>query len=515
MNCPKCGKHWDSSNMVTSSTYVCPFCGENIDGSGKSKANLGTVLSDIRDVFGDDIMDDATRLNAVLMDYVPDMAKERKLLINALKEGFLSQIRRYIKEENGNTTIVLQKGISFLVSEMWITENAAKYVVDVVLQSLGYGDFPSADIQDKQQEKVKSKQLIKGTVVFKEKVNKNDLSEYTSIGYKAFASNNQIKEVEIPDCIRFIYPKAFIDCSSLRKVILGKGIESIGHGVFDGCNQLESILVEGNANYTSVDGMLIDKTKQSLIRYVNNGKTSVAITNGVKIVSRKSFERSSVEHIKLSGTVEAVEEDAFYLTMNLREIRVDNNNTNFRSIDGVLHTHDGQDLLRYPQGKTEESYYLEDAVVKIDRKAFSCAAKLSDITFNANIKEIGANAFEYCIGLERLLLPRNIEVIGERAFQYCEKLMSVMLPQGIIRIGDCAFLGCSLLQTISIPKSVKEIGNMAFAGCKGLKRIVIQDNVTFIGNSAFDDCPNVEVSVIGNEYVTNYCRAHKIKCVTD
>ena len=511
MNCPTCGKQWDLSNMVTSSTFVCPFCGENIDGSGKIKDNLGTILIRIRDDYGDDIMDDTSRLNALLMDYAPEMTKERKLLINALKEGFLIHIKRYI-EENGNLQYVTQKSVSFLVSEMWITEIAAKYIVDVIIKYLGQGSLPVADTQIQQYGKTESKQLTKGIVTFGETINKKDLLEYTSIGYKAFASNSQIKEVDIPDNIRFIYPKAFYNCSSLRQVSIGKGVESIGYGVFDGCNQLSSILVEENSKYRSFDGMLIDKATQKLIRCSNNENTSVLIGNEVKAISKKAFEGLSFEHIRISGTVETIEEDAFFMTMNLREISVDSTNACFRSVDGVLHTRDGKELLRYPQGKKDQSYYLEDEVVKIDKKAFSCAVKLSDITFNAHIKEMGANAFEYCLSLERVLLPRNVEVIGERAFQYCQKLMSVMLPQGIVSIGDCAFLGCELLQTISIPKSVQEIGNMAFSGCKGLRKIVIQDGVKHIGVSAFDECPNVEVSVIGNEYVMNYCKAHNISC---
>ena len=122
---------------------------------------------------------------------------------------------------------------------------------------------------------------------------------------------------------------------------------------------------------------------------------------------------------------------------------MEQSNTSFSSIDGVLHSRDGNALLRYPQGKKDVAYYLEDSVSIIGRKAFSCSTILSSITFAGGLKEIGENAFEYCIGIENLMLPRSVEIIGERAFQYCEKLSSVMLPQGIIRIGDCAFQDCN------------------------------------------------------------------------
>ena len=236
--------------MVTSSTYVCPFCGEYIDTSGQSKADMAMVLISIKGTFGEDIMNDTTRLNAILMDYAPNMVKERKLLINALKEGFLPYIKRYLEEENGNSEYVKQKGVSFLVSEMWIAENAAQYIVDVILRYLGNEPLPIVDDTPSQQgDSSESEQLIKGAFETEKIVSRNDLSKYSSIGYKAFASNKQIAEVDIPDNIRFLYPKAFMNCCSLQKVTLGKGVESIGTGVFDGCNQLQSIVVEGNDNF--------------------------------------------------------------------------------------------------------------------------------------------------------------------------------------------------------------------------------------------------------------------------
>ena len=103
MNCPKCGRQWDVSNKIASPTYVCPYCGETIDGSGHSKKNLGEVIESIIADFGEDVIENTSRLNALLMDYAPDMAKERKLVINALKEGVLTQLRKGLEEDHEQT----------------------------------------------------------------------------------------------------------------------------------------------------------------------------------------------------------------------------------------------------------------------------------------------------------------------------------------------------------------------------------------------------------------------------
>ena len=514
MKCPKCGRQWNVSNKITSTTYVCPYCGETVDGSGHSKKNLGEVIESIIADFGGAVIENTSRLNALLMDYAPDMAKERKLVINALKEGVLTQLIRGLEEEHEKTEDVARKCTAMLVSEMWITENAAQYAVNVVLRSLGHtvgGELKPA-VSGNNSNGADNKQLTKGMASFGAVVRKDDLLSFGSIGYKAFASDYQLTEIDLPENITKIYPKAFLDCTGLKKVFLCSKLEAIGRGAFDGCIHLESITVENNPNYTVSNGLLIDKNKKTLIRNTNCSGASISVTNEVVCLCKKSFEKTKTEQIKIPGTVSEIEEDAFFFTMNLQEIKVDASNRVYRSIDGVLHSRDGKELLRYPQGKPDASYYLEDDVVKIGRKAFSCAIKLCSVTFAGNLKEIDANAFEYCIGLENLLLPRSVEIIGERAFQYCEKLVSVMLPHGIVRIGDCAFLGCELLKTVSVPRSVKEIGNMAFSRCKALSKVVIQENVCFIGDKAFSDCPNIEISVTGNEYVSTYCRMHGIKC---
>lgn len=515
MKCPKCGRLWDVSNKNTSSTYVCPYCGETVDSYGQSKKNLGEIIREIKQDFGDEIIEDTERLNALLMDYVPDMAKERKLVINALKEGALVQLKRGFEEAKETLEVVARRCSNVLVLEMWVTESAAQYAIGVIIQAMGY-EVPtiSKPVEEKQEEQNQKRQLIKGELTFGTVIRESNLKAYSSIGYKAFALNKQLTEVFVPKNIKMIYPKAFLDCTELQKVNLTHGTELIGRGVFDGCIHLGIISIGDNPHYTATNGQFIDKSNKTLIRHFGLNDKALSIVNGVRCVQRKAFERSQIEQIYVPSTVEIIEEDAFYMTMKLQKIEVDGINTKYRSCDGVLHSRDGSELIRYPQGKLDVAYYLEDNVIKIGKKAFSCATTLSSVTFSGSLQEICENAFEYCVGIENIMLPRSIEVIGERAFQYCEKMMSVMLPQGIIRIGDCAFLGCSLLKTVSVPRSVKEIGNMAFSGCKALLKVVIQDNVTFIGDKAFNDCPDIEVSVKGNDYVSTYCKMHGIKCTT-
>lgn len=486
------------------STYINSHYFEP-DGEGeRNKRILKDIILKIRKEYGSDIIYDIFRLNALLMDLVPGMVRERKLIINALKEGILTQLIRGFDEKEPKDEVI-QKCISLLISEMFITEAASRYAVDVIADSM----IPDISVENKSSSK--ERQLIKGEKVFTKVVTKNDLFAHVSIGYKAFAFNYGIEEIDIPQNIRKIYPKAMKECRALKTVRITRGTEEIGRNIFDGCVNLKNIIIENNPYYSVDNGFFIDNKNGTLLRYINDEKNCITLPDGIKVIGKRSFDFCGAEKIKIPESVEKIEEDAFYNTMNLQYIITGENNKFFRSCDGVLYSRDGMELIFYPRGRKDSVYYIEHGAVKIGRKAFKNAILLSSIVFTDTLKEIGESAFENCIGIENIILPRSIELIGERAFRYCERISSIVLPQGIKSIGACAFQGCRSLNSLSVPRSVREIGNMAFNGCSSLKKVIVQENVSFIGDGVFDGCPDIEVAIKNNEYVVKYCKIHRIK----
>ena len=203
--------------------------------------------------------------------------------------------------------------------------------------------------------------------------------------------------------------------------------------------------------------------------------------------------------------------NAFAFCGRLECFEIDYHNGRYTTIDGVLHSKDRKQLVRFPSGYAGVNYIIEDTVSHITDGAFCGTANIETITFTSNLKSIGSRAFEYCRKLSSLVLPSSVEIIGERAFQYCDHLSSIMLPRSIQEIGDYAFCGCTAIQTISIPKGVKRIGHAAFKDCSSLRKIIVQDNIEFIGDGAFVGCAdNIEISIKNNSYVERYCSAHKI-----
>jgi len=522
MKCPKCGKVWNDLNTIASNTYICPFCGDNFGTDGEAREDINQVVKKMVDDYGIEVLEDIHRMNALLMDYAPHSEKERKLIMMVMKEGVLSQLLKLKNEDENNQEFGVNKCVKQLVSDIWITEIAAKYAVSVIANAVGIN--VSFDYMDETlngngnngnvstSSATSLEELTKSMDLSTMELINGALAKAGSIGFKALASNRAIEDITIPDSVTTIYPKAFLNCVSMKRIVLPKTLKVMGRCVFEGCSDLEEIIIPEGAPFKVLDGVFIDKANKKTIRALNKKNIdSIGITNGITVVSSKTFDRCSVRQITIPMSVIEIEPNAFYLTMNLEKIVVDPKNMNFRSIDGVIHNRNGKVLIRYPQGKIGVNYYLEDTVEEIGEQAFSCATNIQTLTFTSELRRIGNKAFEYCMGLENLMLPGSVEVIGDRAFQYCDNLRSAMLSRTIREIGDCAFYYCGSLETISVPRSVEKIGNLAFAHCEKLKSVVIQDNVNFIGDGAFVGCPNIEISVKNNPYVETYCRTRGIK----
>lgn len=81
---------------------------------------------------------------------------------------------------------------------------------------------------------------------------------------------------------------------------------------------------------------------------------------------------------------------------------------------------------------------------------------------------IGDNAFYNCALLaSEITLPSRTKSIGNNAF-YGTKITAITLNEGLEEIGDTAFKNITTLRSVVIPSTVKKIGTEAFYGCNGL-----------------------------------------------
>ena len=113
--------------------------------------------------------------------------------------------------------------------------------------------------------------------------------------------------------------------------------------------------------------------------------------------------------------VNSIEKD-FY-----EEIKVSDCNENYRSIDGVLFTKDGQTLVACPGGMKGE-YAVPQGVTEIAEEAFYGCSSLESITIPEGVTKLGLGAFDGCYSLKSITLPEGITEIGDGAFASCSSL---------------------------------------------------------------------------------------------
>jgi hypothetical protein len=113
----------------------------------------------------------------------------------------------------------------------------------------------------------------------------------TSIGESAFWYCTSLTGVTIPNSVTSIGEDAFFGCTSLSSITIPNSITFIGRGAFSACGSLTGITVaERNKAYTSVDGVLFNKTKTTLVQYPagKQGK-NYTIPNSVTSIGNNAF----------------------------------------------------------------------------------------------------------------------------------------------------------------------------------------------------------------------------------
>ena len=116
MICKKCKSEWSTSSRFFNSNK-CPFCGATLEEVKENQGTMETVVKQIFEQFGSEILLEKNKFLAVFADYAPKMKKERKMLNIALDEGvaiFFVNCAEYDRETRVNQA---KKSMSLIMSE--------------------------------------------------------------------------------------------------------------------------------------------------------------------------------------------------------------------------------------------------------------------------------------------------------------------------------------------------------------------------------------------------------------
>ena len=303
----------------------------------------------------------------------------------------------------------------------------------------------------------------------------------------AFAHCRGLESITIPDTVTFIDGLSFCDCPKLKSITIPKSVTYISYkSAFLDSENFESIAVsEENTVYSSIDGVLYNKDKTELLYVPYAKRGDVHIPSGVKKLPDYPFQDAeNIENVYIPESLTEIDtEITFELCSSLKNIYVDEKNSAYSSIDGVLFDKDKVNLFFYPRGRLG-AYTVPDGVCFISSSAFSGHKKITEITLSDGIDTLNMSTFSWCKNLEHVNLPDSITYIGNFAFAGCEKLNSFTIPPKVTEIKNSVFSDCKSLKKLFIHSKIEKIDSNAFDGCESLEAFdVSEDNSFFLSDS--------------------------------
>ena len=330
--------------------------------------------------------------------------------------------------------------------------------------------------------------------------------------------------------------------SSIQKVTVSAGAETIGDYAFDGCFSLSSV--------TLPEGL----TKISFRAFCGcTALTSISFPSSLTTLSYGAFKSTGLTSVNIPATLTTIAAGALSDCKNLDSITVAADNPKYCSVNGVLFNKDMSGLYQYPVHRAG-SYRVPDGVNIIWSGAFDSCPGLIAISFPQSLNVI-EGTFVGCSGLTSISLPRDI-VRMDSIFEKCPSLRSFtvdeggqgvlssidgvlfivdrtnyikpiptlkrcpparsgsyVVPDGWPIIGHYAFYQCTKLTAVTLPDGVTEIGSCGFYGCTALSSITIPASVTTIDFHAFDGCENLTIYAPAGSYAETYANNHNIPFV--
>lgn len=175
----------------------------------------------------------------------------------------------------------------------------------------------------------------------------------------------------------------------------------------------------------------------------------------------------------------------------LQSFDVDGGNPAFQSIDGVLYSADGTQLIAYPAGADTEEYAIPDGVTSIWLQAFMDSKGVEKLTIPASVTEIGWGAMDGMSSLQEIDLdPGNT---------------ALKMEDGVLKSSDgksiYAAAQSQMPADYTIGADVQEISGSVFSGNSKLTSLTVDASSTSV---TLENCASLETLVVNGEVYNLY-----------
>ena len=367
------------------------------------------------------------------------------------------------------------------------------------------------------------------TVVIPESI---DGKAVTQLSQEAFAQNDKVSTLIVPESVNKIDNSALYHCENLTALVLCSDNISFGFTIAEGCDKLSSIYVTADFDAVELCALLVNdlgEDKANAIEIIPcddidavvNSFTEDSNNNSV-LPTQEDNESLKAEAIapSLSDVGDGVDNDeSTQKDSSVLYSGICGENLTWQIYDnGVLRisgTGSMTNYCAYPEDgnsniapwREHSSLFskllIDEGVTTIGECAFfECVELAGNLVIPNSVTTIGASAFEGCGSFTgNLVIPDSVTTIGAGAFLKCIGFDGTLtLSKGLTEIGNGAFIACNgFTENLVIPNSVTTIGDWAFGYCSGFTgNLVIPKSVTTIGNYAFSQCSFTGDLVIPN-----------------
>ena len=174
---------------------------------------------------------------------------------------------------------------------------------------------------------------------------------------------------------------------------------------------VKHIEVINNKNFVTLDDIVYNKTKTTVVACLAEKTGMVELPEGVTKIEREAFNYCKINSVKFPSTLRLISDNAFADCENLKTIDF-----------GCGLTHVGSSVSWYTFASSGlEKISFPRQVKSIGRGAFY-ESQLKEITLNEGLEIIEEDSFMMCLGLKSISIPKTVSTIGRCALSYVKNV---------------------------------------------------------------------------------------------
>lgn len=334
------------------------------------------------------------------------------------------------------------------------------------------------------------------------------------ISFGSLDGGYPLEEVKLPANITQLEKNSsFVNCKTLKSVILPEKLEEIPVNLFKGCSALTTLVIPNTVTKIGTDA------------FKESGLTQITLPESLTTIEASAFYKTKLETITIPKNVTKIPTDCFYQCENLIRAMFPNTLTTI-------------DARAFRGCSNLANIDIPTSLETIGIGAFGDCKNLkltNQFRFPDSMKELGGAAFENCtqLGINQLIFPGKMENVNIGGFKNCDVthviveegakkvslpsnkyIKSITLPKTVCElvgfldavelesfvidedaplteIGVLTFFRSTKLKSFICPKSVTKIGGMAFSECTALETVKLPEGITSIGDRAFEYCSSL------------------------